>query len=306
MIKQIACGRRKPEMTRKEYNDHRFQVHGRLSDGPSRDVCPMWAAQDCPFYKWNHIINAQLSPRKYIQTPIFDAAFGARPGGLNLNHPWVGRDDVTELYFRDMKHLQHVFNSEYVKTTIGPDGLLFADFEATMVLMAKEYAVPLLTKSEPTANEGFGTVATYFVATKDNQRDGATLRSNVENVFLQALQENSSGEIYKAEVNVGFVSSEFDLNSYFGGSNMPQYALVYKLFMKDTKSVPSIRRAQKAFEKIVDNAIDISTSFIVFGKEALVMDYDKDILVCNILILVLTVITLLQSWNLDWHCHSNV
>jgi hypothetical protein len=31
-IKQIACGRRKPNMTRKEYNDHRFRVHGALSD----------------------------------------------------------------------------------------------------------------------------------------------------------------------------------------------------------------------------------------------------------------------------------
>jgi hypothetical protein len=31
-IKQIACVRRKPNMTRKEYNDHRFRVHGALSD----------------------------------------------------------------------------------------------------------------------------------------------------------------------------------------------------------------------------------------------------------------------------------
>lgn len=30
-IKQIACSRRKPNMTRKEYNDYRFLVHGALS-----------------------------------------------------------------------------------------------------------------------------------------------------------------------------------------------------------------------------------------------------------------------------------
>lgn len=32
-IKQIAAGRRKPNMTRKEYFDHRFRIHGSLSDG---------------------------------------------------------------------------------------------------------------------------------------------------------------------------------------------------------------------------------------------------------------------------------
>jgi hypothetical protein len=34
LIKQIAAGRRKPDMTRKEYFDHRFRVHGALSDAP--------------------------------------------------------------------------------------------------------------------------------------------------------------------------------------------------------------------------------------------------------------------------------
>ena len=33
MLKQIAAGRRKPDMSRKEYFDHRFCVHGELSDG---------------------------------------------------------------------------------------------------------------------------------------------------------------------------------------------------------------------------------------------------------------------------------
>lgn len=32
-IKQIAAGRRKPNMTRKEFFDHRFRIHGSISDG---------------------------------------------------------------------------------------------------------------------------------------------------------------------------------------------------------------------------------------------------------------------------------
>lgn len=32
IIKQIATGRRKPGLTRKEFFDHRFQIHGSISD----------------------------------------------------------------------------------------------------------------------------------------------------------------------------------------------------------------------------------------------------------------------------------
>jgi hypothetical protein len=31
-IKQIATGRRKPNMTRKEFFDYRFRIHGSISD----------------------------------------------------------------------------------------------------------------------------------------------------------------------------------------------------------------------------------------------------------------------------------
>jgi hypothetical protein len=32
ILKQIAAGRQKPDMTRKEYFNHRFLVHGNISD----------------------------------------------------------------------------------------------------------------------------------------------------------------------------------------------------------------------------------------------------------------------------------
>jgi hypothetical protein len=39
-IKQIAAGRRKPNMTLKEFFDHRFQIHGSLSDVEAKDDKP--------------------------------------------------------------------------------------------------------------------------------------------------------------------------------------------------------------------------------------------------------------------------
>jgi hypothetical protein len=217
---------------------------------------------------------------KYIQTPIFDAAFGARSGGLNLNHAWVGRDDVTELTFRDWAHLKQVFSSNWVKTKVGPDGPLFADFEATMVLLATEEPVPLLYRMETTVEDGYATVATYFLSTPDNERHGRAIQAKVQKLLVQSLDEDAKGEVYKADVNVGITSRQFDLNAYFGGGSNPQYCLVYKLFLKSAASVPHIRKAQKNFEGLVGDILDFSTSFIVFGKEALVVDYARGIKVC--------------------------
>lgn len=218
-----------------------------------------------------------VSSSKYIQTPIFDAAFGARAGGLNLNHAWVGRDDVTELIFRDWAHLQQVFNSSWVKTKVGPDGVFFADFEAAITLLATEETVHLLQRTEPTAEDGSATVATYFLSTPDNGRHGRTTQDKVQKLLVQALDQDANGEVYKAEVNVGITSSNFDLNAYFGGGTNPQYCLVYKLFLKSVASVPYICKAQNNFERLVGDTLDFSTSFIVFGKEALVVDHAKGI-----------------------------
>lgn len=204
-------------------------------------------------------------------------------GGLNLNHSWVGRDDVTELTFRDWAHLNEVFSSNWVKTKVGPDGRFFADFEATIVLFATEEHVSLPFRMKPAAEDGCGTVAIYFLSTPDNERQGRTVQEKVQELLIQSLAENTMEEVYKVEVNVGITSSQFDLNSYFGGGSMPQYCLVYKLFLKSAASVPYVRKAQREFEGLAGDVLDFSESFIVFGKEALVVDHGRGIRVCTIL-----------------------
>lgn len=165
-----------------------------------------------------------------------------------------------------------MFASEHVRTKVGPDGPKFADFEATMVLLAKEYDVPIQTKVEPTAKDGYAAVAMYFLSMERNERNGAKLRGSVEKALVGALEQKAGDEVYKVECNVGFTSTEFDLNAYFGGSDNPQYALVYKIFLRCVQSVPHVRKAQKAVEDAVGEKVDFSESFIVFGKEALVLD----------------------------------
>jgi len=122
---------------------------------------------------------------------------------------------------------------------------------------------------------GDATVATFFLSTSDNEKEGANLEKMVTPAFKSALEEQCQDDVYGLIVNVGVVSSKFDLNAYFGGADMPQYALVYKAFMKDNSSVTAVRKAQKALMKVMGDQLDPHDSFVTFGREALIMDVDK-------------------------------
>jgi hypothetical protein len=75
---------------------------------------------------------------------------------------------------------------------------------------------------KPTAEDGNTTVAIYLLSTKGNEHEGAALWG-IGKKLVQALEENAKDEVYKAEVNVGLASKEFDLNAYFGGTGMLWY-----------------------------------------------------------------------------------
>ncbi|KAF4335204.1 hypothetical protein FBEOM_10948 [Fusarium beomiforme] len=278
-IKQIAAGRRKPNMTRKEFFDHRFRIHGSISDGiEDKDQKPLYV--DSPM--------ARTSELKYVQTQVFDSAFGSRPGGpLNANQNWVGRDDTTELFFHDWGHVLQCFSSDYVKTTIAPDGPFFADFETSIILMAYEKAIPLQTaaavkragEGKDGLDTGDATVAMYFISTPDDMKDGKNLEQVITPRLVESVNTHCQDQVWGIICNIGAVSDQFDLNTYFGGANMPQYALVYKIFLSGPEAVPQVRKAQTEFQKYVgeQSIIDLHKSFILFSQEALVMDVEKGI-----------------------------
>lgn len=177
-----------------------------------------------------------------------------------------------------------------MKTTIGPDGPLFADFETSVVLMAYEKPIPVQTTAAERAKAGNAdldvgnaTVAMYFISTPDDVRDGTELEQVVTPLLLRSLEAHCQADVWGVICNVGAVSDKFDLNAYFGGADMPQYALVYKLFLTGAESVTALRRAQREFEGAASGQgfIDLHKSFILFSHEALVMDMGKGIRVRN-------------------------
>ncbi|KAJ4362826.1 hypothetical protein N0V95_001200 [Ascochyta clinopodiicola] len=262
-LKQIACLRRKSNLTRKEFFDYHFQVHGSISDTPS---------------------SPDEKPHKYTQTHFFDAAFGERPHSTagTGNHPWTGRDDMTELYFRDWDHLKSCFGSEHVRKTIGPDGVNFNDLETAIPLMAIEKPLPFKSTVAPslTSKEGYRTVAVLFLASPSPDSE-AQLEEAFSPKLIEALQTHAADEVYGLQANVGIPSSQFDIRAYFGGRNMPEYPVTYQIFMKDAGSVAAVRKAQKAFVEAVGGRADESNTFIAFGKEGVVLDVGNGVKVSS-------------------------
>ncbi|KAF1925603.1 uncharacterized protein M421DRAFT_7858 [Didymella exigua CBS 183.55] len=258
-LKQIACVRRKSNLTRKEFFDYHFLVHGSISDEPT---------------------DVDQKPHKYIQTHFFDSAFGERPGSLRGtgNYPWTGRDGMTELYFRDWDHLKACFGSEFVRTKIGPDGANFNDLETAIPMMVLEKSLEFESNrpSSVLPDEGYQTVAVLFVAS--GSKDSAEqLEHTFSPALVNALRKHAQDEVYGLQANISIPSSQFDIRAHFGGQNMPEYPVTYKIYMKDTASVTSVRNAQKAFIEGLSEQVDASNTFIAFGKEGLILDVGNEV-----------------------------
>ena len=212
---------------------------------------------------------------KYIQTHFFDLAFGERSGSVadTGTQVWTGRDDMIELYFRDCDHLEACFGSEHVGKTIGPDGANFNDLETAISLMAaeKEHEFESAIAVPSEARESSRTVAVLFLAptSKDTEEQ---LEQSFSPALVKALQAHAAGDVYGLQANIGTPTSQFDIRTYFGGKNMPEYPVTYKIYIKDSRSVAAVRKAQKALMEDVGDLVDASNTFIAFGKEGLVLD----------------------------------
>lgn len=185
---------------------------------------------------------------------------------------------MTELYFRDWAHLQTCFGSEFVRTKIGPDGANFNDLETAIPLMVMEKRIQFDSTVAPSdvLEEGNRTVAVLFVAATSEQ-SGEVLEQSLSLALIRALEKYAREEVYGVQANVSIPASQFDIRAYFGGKNMPEYPVTYKIYLKDRASVSAVRKAQKVLMEEMSEQIDASNTFIAFGIEGLVLDVGNGI-----------------------------
>lgn len=189
----------------------------------------------------------------------------------------MGRDDVTELFFRDAAHLQTCMSSEFVAERVGPDAAFFADFETAISLMAYEKLLTVTEEEARTSNEG-ELAALLFLSPRDKNLDGDSAEKMVSPRLLSLLQQYASNRTSSVAVNVGVEVPGLDPREYFGGKSMPVFSLVYKIHLTGGRdAVPIIRKVEAELQDAVSETVDWSSSFTVFGYEAVVLDQEKGV-----------------------------
>ncbi|OJJ71736.1 hypothetical protein ASPBRDRAFT_125903 [Aspergillus brasiliensis CBS 101740] len=259
IIKQLIALRRKAGMTRDEFFDYHYRVHGALSTGPSPSETPL----------------------KYFQTHFLDTAYHVDPTkGIPNAHPaWAFSDGLTELYFSSEEHMIQNFASEWVAKKVGPDGANFSDFSAVMPMFVKEEVIPPSAETsmgeyQYSAERSF--VAMYFLAMKDSQLPGEA-REAIVAKFSSLLQQHASHDILGLAVNVP-TEVGFDLTAYFGGGgrSIPSY-YVFMIALRGKESIGAVRKVQGMFEDEYAEKLDLSETWIGFGERAVVLDRSEGV-----------------------------
>lgn len=125
--------------------------------------------------------------------------------------------------------------------------------------------------------EGARTVAMLWLSAANGTGNGAELEGLLSSKLTSALETHAAGEVWGLLANIGIQPDGFDVTSYFGGSKTPNYAVVYKIFLKDRASATAVRKAQAAFYGATKEHLNLHESFIVFGVEGLIMDIGNNI-----------------------------
>ncbi|EXA36489.1 hypothetical protein FOQG_11219 [Fusarium oxysporum f. sp. raphani 54005] len=253
-IKQIVAIRRKPGLTRQEFFDYHFQVHGKLSQAPSPDI----------------------TPSKYFQTHIQDAVYNHQEGqGVNANPWWAFSDDIVELYFQSEDHMKTIFGSQYVREHVGPDGINFSDFASALPVTVQERVVPL-HESENAPSEDVDTlsvspVAMYYLTVTGGETD------DIITEFVNSLQKFAGSQVRTLVANTP-VELSLNPDAYFGSNpNRPKFNLIFAIHLRGKESVADVRKAQKDFEAGHGAKINLPNSWIAFGQRGLVLNQDHNI-----------------------------
>ncbi|KAL0930688.1 uncharacterized protein CTRU02_214763 [Colletotrichum truncatum] len=238
-LKMVAIIRRRSGMTRREFFNYHFQVHGSLSTGPSKD----------------------LAPKIYYQTHFFDSAYSNESAAQPT---FSGHDDTTELYFNDISHVGAVFSSDHVKSVVGPDGRNFNDMAGAIALLSQEQTI---YGKDAASNTGL--VAKYHLQGADSPEDGSALAAELQDDILAAFAPTArtiTWDVRKPD-NLGILQ-------YFGSQDGPKLSLILSVYLKDEeRSIEAFREAQEAFERKVGQKISKNVSFVCFGKRALIFDH---------------------------------
>ncbi|KAL3417211.1 hypothetical protein PVAG01_11211 [Phlyctema vagabunda] len=268
--KQLAAVRRRPGLTTAEFLYHHTFVHAAKS----------WNAPDT--------IDQPLS---YVQDHVYDSAYGINTTVTQSEISYFGHSDMTELYSRSEQAFNTTPTNNYTATVIGPDGVAFSDFSASISMYAHEKFQDVNSTcltSSPT-DTGTDTVtgiynAFYWVFANASNANTSSFDNTTfaEPIMKTLLSSFPSGTISNASIHTPVPG--LDSRPYYGGANNPSLNAVLKVWLcDDNAAVSAFRNAQLALIDQNDRlGINLDESFVLFTRAVLIYDrqsgdgFDRD------------------------------
>ncbi|KAF9700402.1 hypothetical protein EKO04_001714 [Ascochyta lentis] len=180
---------------------------------------------------------------------------------------------MTELYSRSQDAFSTPPPNNYTETVIGPDGVAFSDFSASVSMYAHESFHQVENTCEHPNPVSTHNAFYWIFADASNANtssfDNATFAGRIMDNLLSAFP---SGAIYNASVHTPVAG--MDSRGYYGGYNNPTLNAVLKFWLcDDHQAVTAFRKAQSELIPREDKLeINFNKSFVIFTRAILIYD----------------------------------
>ncbi len=253
MLKLLAASRRRPGLTRSDYQRYIEFNHGGIAR-----------------------LNRQHI-RAYIQNHVFDSAFGTLADGTY--HQIANRDAVVELCFDNFRDMI---------TTLEPadpdpasdDGKFFADEPNSITVMAEEEEIPV-SNPLPTFNPGLGLIKNVgaLKVLQFIMRDESVYPEDYARRWREAHDEALENAPYaKSQLRRCVANKRLRLNDndaaarkHFKMVNPPIYDMVVTHWYDTLEQAGAFREYSEALQASTRKFADWSRSFFLFTKQIVII-----------------------------------
>jgi hypothetical protein len=258
-IKLMAASRRRPGLTRAEYQRYLEFVHGTI------------ARQE------------RFKINTYVQNHVIDGAFGVL---TDSTHQQIAeRDAVVELSFDNFRDMMETLEPA-VPSAASQDGKFFADECQNIIVMAEEEEVPV---PQPMSlyNPGLGIVAGVgaLKVLQFIMRDDDTYREDYYQYWREAHEEALANAPYAAEqLRRCVMNKRCRLNDNDGAARKhfkmidpPVYDMVVSHWYDSMEQVGAFNQYNEALKKSTRKFANWSRSFYLLTRQVVIIrDTPKD------------------------------
>jgi hypothetical protein len=253
-IKLMAASRRRPGLTRAEYQRYLEFVHGTIAR------------------------RERFKIDAYIQNHVIDGAFGVLSDS-NHRQKVVDRDAVVELYFNNFREMLETLEPA-TPSAASQDGKFFADECTNIIVMAEEEEIPVpypLSEYNPGLGivEGVGALKVMQYIMRDDEVFPEDYRLYWRQAHEHALEQTpyAREQLRRCVANWRSRVNDNDgaARKHFKMVDPPVFDLVVSHWFDSMEQAGAFRQYNEALQSFPNTFADWSRSFYLYVKQIVII-----------------------------------